>query len=129
VDVKSVRRWSEHCTENPKTVVIARTPEYRNQAAIRRWSELPLECAVASIDGSLTDRYRAHGAQCDPSEMVQEITGLQDVISAINESRLLPSPTAEMDSLLAKAIQIRGTPENVSEWAARLAEDISNLTD
>src|SRR6267142_2816098 len=85
VDVKSVRRWSEHCTENPKTVVIARTPEYRNQAAIRRWSELPLECAVASIDGSLTDRYRAHEAQCDPSEMVQEITGLQDVISAINE--------------------------------------------
>jgi len=49
-------------------------------------------------------------------------------VSAIRQARPLAS-TPQLDELLTRAAQAHGTPENIEEWARRLAEDVSELSD
>ena len=56
------------------------------------------------------------------------LSELRRIVSAIRQARPLAS-TLEFDALLVRAAQAHGTPGNIEEWARRLAEDISALTD
>lgn len=56
------------------------------------------------------------------------LSELRLIVSAIRQARPLAS-TPEFEVLLTRAAQAHGTPENIEEWARRIAEDISDLTD
>ena len=53
---------------------------------------------------------------------------LRAVVGAIQEARALPV-TPGLDELLARAVQLRGRPNNIEEWARQLATDVGKLTD
>jgi hypothetical protein len=56
------------------------------------------------------------------------IAGLRSVVDAIKDERpLLLSP--DLDDLLTRAVQARGTPADIEQWARRLAADVSDLAD
>jgi hypothetical protein len=56
------------------------------------------------------------------------LSELRGIVSAIRQARPLAS-TPQLDELLTRAAQAHGTPENIEEWARRLAEDVSELSD
>jgi len=56
------------------------------------------------------------------------LSELRAVVRAIRETRPLAS-TPEFDDLLGRAARAHGTPDDIEEWARRLAEDVSGLAD
>jgi hypothetical protein len=56
------------------------------------------------------------------------LSELRAIVSAIRQARPLTS-TPQLDELVARAAQAHGAPENIEEWARRLAEDDSELGD
>lgn len=63
-----------------------------------------------------------------PDAVATAIAGVSSVVDAIKEMRSLPT-SPSLEDMLAQAVRLRGTPENIDEWARRLASDISSLTD
>ncbi len=53
---------------------------------------------------------------------------LDAIVDAITGARPLPCSPA-LDDLLARAVQSQGKPQNVREWARRLAESVGDLED
>jgi len=109
----SIERWKQNSPETPKTVIF-RVLEPKRNAAITRWfPNAQLENACAQ----------------ETAPRQQTIADVRDVVAAILESRPLPPPTAQLDQLLTQAVNARGTPGNIREWAERLAADVGDLTD
>jgi len=102
--LSSIQRWRPESQETHRVLG-------NRRAAVTRW------ISGVQVEDALT------------RELTQRLIDLRSIVAAIRESRPLPLPTAEMDQLLTQAINARGTPENIREWADRLAADVGDLTD
>jgi hypothetical protein len=118
--VKSAKSWSEHPQEAAKMVVI-RSLRQQYHAAIRRWTLSTLSEDTQQLARDWFPSYS--------SVKLVAMADLHNLANAINESQTLPPPNHDMDQLLMQALQARGTPRDIKEWAARLAGDIGDLTD
>jgi hypothetical protein len=78
------------------------------------------QCGSTAVAAPIVD-YISAGIPADPS------LGLRDIVSAIKESRALPS-TPAFEELLARAVS-RQPNGNIKLWAQRLAEDVGDLND
>lgn len=62
------------------------------------------------------------------SEVNAHLGRLKLLISTISQGGVLAS-TEEFDRLLNQAAQHQGTPDDIAEWADRLASDAGKLND
>ncbi len=62
------------------------------------------------------------------SETTKALAGLRAVVRAIRDSQALAT-SPSFDELLTRAVQSRGTPKDIKEWANRLAGDVGELVD
>ena len=79
-----------------------------------------------------SEPFVSTGDLCEPAgdaiHMETAMAELRAVVNEIREVRPLP-PAPSLDDLLARAVQLRGTPANIEEWARQLASDVGELVD
>lgn len=60
---------------------------------------------------------------------IRAIDSLADVVTSIQQSRLLAAPSSRYEAALKRASEAHGMPSDVEAWAQKLVEDISGLSD
>lgn len=100
-----------------------------------QWRTLPAKIFTVPNSGIQYYLPAASGAfvytaEAEGSDEVRNaMAALRDVVAIIREGRTLPA-NAELENLLTQALPSqRAAPENVEEWARRLAESVGVLTD
>lgn len=120
---KNLKCWGEHPPEAAKRIFTVGSLQDQYHTAIKKWA--------LSVDVEIVPRFVrewCHAPIAD--EFSSAIKDLRDVVTAINESRLLPQASPEMNQLLRRAVQARNMPQpNIEEWANRLLADTGDLTD
>jgi hypothetical protein len=61
-------------------------------------------------------------------EASKNLAELRSIISGIGLG-VVPQRSQEFEELLRRALAVQGQPEDVDQWARRLAQDVSNLDD
>ena len=100
-----------------------------------RIPEFEIPCAFNRVaaSGTVVPTGRSSGSFMNANSPAEDEIGnamaeLRAVVGAIREARPLPL-APDLDELLTRAAQSKGSPANIEEWAQQIAADISGLTD
>jgi hypothetical protein len=85
--------------------------------------------AIMECKGSIHFSSNVASAQMTTPALPALMAQLSEIVGAITSSQPPPSVSPEFDTLLDKAIACQGTPDNIEEWAAHIADQVSDLTD